>query len=272
MDVTARLPTHRVRYPGIVRTLLSLAIALAFACGCSGGKKSGRKVRVAAASDLQTAFLEVGKEFTAKTGISPEFNFSSSGLLAKQIEQGAPFFLFASANKEFTDRVAASGRCDPASKQLYARGRIVVWTPPDKTAPATLEDLAKPEFEKIAIANPEHAPYGIAAKQALQKAGVWDRIADRIVLGESVSATMLFAKNGDVDAAVVALSLAVVAKGGTSLKIDPALHEPLDQQLVVCGTGTESDDARKLAEFLASRDGREIMTRYGFTLPDGAAQ
>lgn len=256
-----------VGYPRRVRTLWHLAIALVLVAGC-GAKKGGRKVRVAAASDLQAAFLEVGKELTAKTGIVPEFQFSSSGLLAKQIEQGAPYFLFASANTEFTDQVVRSGKCDAASKQLYARGRIVVWTPSDKPAPKTLEDLAKPDFGKIAIANPDHAPYGVAAKQALQKANVWDRVADRIVLGENVSATMLFAKNGDVNAAIVALSLAVVAKGGTTLSIDPALHEPLDQQLVVCGAGSESDDARQFAAFLASREGREIMTRYGFTLPD----
>lgn len=258
-------------YLRVVRTLLSVVIAIVLATGCSGTKTSGRKVRIAAASDLQTAFLEVAKEFTAKTGIAPEFQFSSSGLLAKQIEQGAPYFLFASANKEFAEQVAKSGRCDAASTQLYARGRIVVWTAPDKPAPKTLEDLANPAFGKIAIANPEHAPYGVAAKQSLQKAGVWDRVADRIVLGENVSATMLFAKNGDVNAAIVALSLAVVAKGGSTLPIDPALHDPLDQQLVVCGTGSESDDARRFAAFLASRDGREIMTRYGFTLPDAAA-
>ena len=249
------------------RSLVVAALALV-AVGCSGDKHVGRTVRVAAASDLQTAFLEIGKELEAKTGIHAEFQFSSSGLLAKQIEQGAPYFLFASANKQFTDQVVASGRCDGASKQLYARGRIVVWTAPGKPAPKTLDDLATPAFGKIAIANPDHAPYGVAAKQALQKAGVWDRVADRVVLGENVSATMLFAKNGDVDAAIVALSLAAVAKGGTTLPIDPALHEPLDQQLVVCGSGSESDDARRFAAFLASREGREIMQRYGFVIPE----
>lgn len=265
------MAAQHVGYPRTVRTLLLVVLAVSVATACSS-KRSGRKVRIAAASDLQNAFLEVGKEFTAKTGIAPEFNFSSSGLLATQIDQGAPYVLFASANKQFTDQVANSGRCDAKSKQLYARGRIVVWSSPGKPAPATLEDLVKPEYEKIGIANPEHAPYGLAAKQALQRAGVWDRIADRIVLGESVSATMLFAKNGDVNAAVVALSLAVVTKGGTTLRIDPALHEPLDQQLIVCGTGAESDDARTFAAFLATNEGREIMTRYGFTLPDAPTQ
>lgn len=242
---------------------------MVFAAGlaaCSS-KSDGRTVRIAAASDLQRAFTELGTEFKAKTGIRPEFNFGSSGLLAKQIEQGAPFFLFASANKAFAQQVIDAGRCDGATARLYAQGRIVVWTAPGKKAPMSLTDLASPEYKRIGIANPDHAPYGVAAQQALESAGVWSQIKDRIVPGESIQATMLIAKNGDVDAAIVALSLAVVADGGTSLKIDPALYKPLDQQLVVCGKGTEADAARQFADFIDTREGREVMSRYGFQLP-----
>lgn len=249
----------------------SVVLALVLTIGCSS-RSSDKTVRVAAASDLTRAFGELGKEFKARTGITPEFTFGSSGLLAKQIEQGAPYFLYASANKAFAEQVVKAGRCDAATARLYARGRVVVWTAGGKPAPVTLEDLAKPEFKRIAIANPEHAPYGVAAKQALEKVGVWSKIADRIVLAENVQATMLYAKNGDADAAVVALSLAVVTDGGAFLKIDPALHEPLDQQLVVCGNGKEADAARQFADFLSSREGREVMTRYGFILPEDKAR
>lgn len=253
-----------------MRCLAVLALGVAITFGCSA-KPSGKKIRVAAAADLAKAFDEVGKEFTARTGIVAEINFGSSGLLAKQIEQGAPYALFAAANKQFTRQVIEAGRCDPASAQLYARGRIVVWTANGRVAPATLADLARPELERIAIANPEHAPYGVAAKQALQRAGVWPAIEDRIIFGENVLATMLYAKEGNADAAIVALSLAKVTEGGTLLEIDPALHEPLDQQLVVCGSGPEAESARQLAAFIASPDGRAIMTRYGFLLPDAPA-
>src|SRR5690606_37802728 len=143
-----------------------------------------------------------------KTGITAELNFGSSGLLAKQIEQGAPYYLFAAANKLFTEQVITAGRCDGATARIYAKGRVVVWTASGKPAPATLEDLARPEYKRIAIANPEHAPYGVAARQALEKAGVWPKIADRIILAENVLATMLYAKDGNADAAIVALSLA----------------------------------------------------------------
>lgn len=249
-----------------MRSCSVLAVVALAACSSRSG--ASRKVRIAAASDLQKAFTELGKEFEDKTKVSPEFNFGSSGLLAKQIEQGAPFFLFAAANKDFVAQVVATGRCDGTTARLYARGKIVVWTASGGPAPVKLEDLAKPEFRRIAIANPEHAPYGRAAKQALEKAGIWSQIEPRLVLGDNIQATMLYAKEHNVDAAIVALSLAVVTDGGTSLPIDPASYDPLDQQLVVCGAGEEADAARQFADFVSSREGREVMSRYGFQLPD----
>ena len=246
-----------------MRYLLVLGLLAAGACS-----KSGHKVRVAAAADLARAFTELGTEFKSRTGITLELEFGSSGLLAKQIEQGAPFALFAAANREYVDQVVKSGHCDGATAHPYARGRIVVWTPAGVKAPAALSDLADVRFHKIAIANPEHAPYGRAAKEALDKAGVWAQVQDRIVLGENVQATMLYARDHNADAAIVALSLAVVTDGGAFLPIDPTLHAPLDQAMVVCGGGDDAKAAKQFAEFVSSRDGREVMTRYGFLLPD----
>jgi molybdate transport system substrate-binding protein len=244
------------------------AAALLLFVACSSSKPSGKTVRVAAASDLTKAFEEVGREFETKTGIKPDFTFGSSGLLAKQIEQGAPFFVFAAANREFVDQVVKSGRCEAASIRQYARGHLVVWTRNGIAAPVKLADLADERFKRIAIANPAHAPYGRAAKQALEKVDVWAKVADRMVLAENVQAAMRYAQQGEVDAAVVALSLAVVTDGGAFLRIDETLHDPLDQALVVCGNGEEADAARQLVTFIGSREGREIMTRYGFLLPD----
>ena len=235
--------------------------------GCSS-HSTHKTVRIAAASDLARAFEEAGKVFEQKTGITPTFQFGSSGLLSKQIAGGAPFFLFAAANKSYADDVIASGRCDAKSMREYARGRIVVWAPDGVVAPTQLSDLADARFERIAIANPDHAPYGKAAKQALEKAGVWDKIEPKIVLGDSVQATMQYAQSKSVQAAIVALSLAEVADGGTTLKVDPAMYEPLEQELVVCGNGEEADAARRFADFIMSPDGREVMTRFGFLLPN----
>lgn len=245
-----------------------MRIAFIIALAACSTKSHDKTVRVAAASDLARAFEEVGKKFEATSHIKPVFDFGSSGLLSKQIAQGAPYYMFAAANKSFVDDVVTAGKCDSASTQLYARGRIVVWSPSGVQAATKLTDLADARFKKVAIANPEHAPYGRAAQQALEKEGVWPQIQDRIVLADSVSAAMEYAKTKNVDAAIVALSLAVVTDGGAFLRIDQSEYDPLDQMLVVCGNGEEADGARKLVAFIGSPEGREIMTRYGFLLPD----
>ena len=239
-----------------------LAVVVAIAA-CSG-KSGGKTVRVAAASDLARAFEEVKKEFEKKTGIEPIIDFNSSGLLAKQIEEGAPYFLFAAANKSYVDQVVAKGRCDGSTAQLYSRGHVVVWT--KGAAPRQLAELADSRFARIAIANPDHAPYGAAAKQVLENAKLWDALQSRLVIADSVQGAMTYAREGQADAAIVALSLAVVTDGGAYLKVEPALFAPLEQTLVVCGNGSESDAARQLAQFIMSNDGREIMSRYGFGL------
>jgi molybdate transport system substrate-binding protein len=249
-----------------MRYLLPLTLALAAAC--SSKPPASRTVKVAAAADLAKAFTELGNEFKARTGIAVDFDFASSGGLAKQIEQGAPFTLFAAADRGYVDQVIKAGRCDPATAHAYARGRIVVWTPAEVTRPDKLADLADPRFHKIALANPEHAPYGRAARQALESAGIWAQLQDRIVLGDNIQVTMLYARKHEADAAIVAMSLAVVTDGGAFLPIDSELYAPLDQAMVVCGTGDGAARAKQFADFVGSKNGREVMTRYGFVLPD----
>jgi len=241
-------------------------VLVALLAACSS-KSQGRTVHIGAVSDLVRAFEELGTAFEHKTHITPVFQFDSSGLLAKRIEQGAPYFVFASANKEYVDTVVQDGKCDATSVRQYARGRIVVWCPAGIAAPTKLADLADPRFRRIAIANPDHAPYGRAAKQALQKAGIWDQLDDRVKVGDNIQATMQFAKSGAVDAAIVALSLAVVTDGGSFLPIDQTDYDPLEQEIVVCGNGEEADAGHQFVEFIQSADGREVMSRYGFLLP-----
>src|SRR5262249_23771980 len=145
------------------------------------------------------------------------------------------FDLFAAANVSFAEDAIKAGRCDASTKALYARGHIVVWT--KKGAPkATLSDLSDARFVKIAIANPEHAPYGKAAREALQKKGIWDAVKPKLVFGENVQQALQFAQSGNADAAIVGLSLASAADGESS-PIDEGDYAPLDQALVACGTG-----------------------------------
>lgn len=249
-------------------TSLALILTLALAAGCGKSQPDGAATfQVAAAADLALAFAEIGKAFEAKHHVKPVFSFGSTGLLAKQIGEGAPFSLFAAANEAFAKEVAAKGKCDGATVRRYARGRIVVWTPASVTAPTSLADLADARFKRIAIANPEHAPYGKAAKKALQSVGLWDQLQPRLVLGENVRATLQFAQTGNVDVAIIALSLAQTADGGATLAIDQALYDPLEQALVVCGTGKQAELGRQLGDYILSDEGQEVLTRYGFAPP-----
>ena len=268
--------------PDRSRGALTFAIACAIvsgapavACGKSGGgdgSHRGEPLRVAAAADLALAFTEVGKAFAASSGKKVEFSFGSTGLLAKQIGEGAPYDVLAAANASYVDDVVRAGACLGETKALYARGRIVLWSSDPAKLPAGLEGLRDPKLVKIALANPEHAPYGLAAKQALTKSGLWASVEPRAVYGENVQQTMMFAQSGNADVAVVALSLAVTLPGAYVI-IDPALHEPLDQQIVVCkggSAGGKPNEARAFIAFVGSEPGRAIMRRYGFLLPGEA--
>jgi molybdate transport system substrate-binding protein len=248
-----------------MRSLLFVVLAL---CACSSSKQDSKPggpvtIRVAAASDLAKAFTDVGAAFEKQTGNKLVFDFGSSGLLAKQIEQGAPFQLYAAANKAFAEQVVKARKCEASTLALYSRGRVVLWS--KNGAPAKLEDLADPKYTRIGIANPDHAPYGNAAKQAMEKAGIYDKVKDRLVLAENVQAAMTYAKEGSVDVSFVALSLVIAneAKGYLAVELD--LHEPLEQTLVVCGKGAETEAAKKLAAFIVGDAGRAIMERYGFS-------
>jgi molybdate transport system substrate-binding protein len=236
--------------------------------GCHS--KPPEPLRVAAAADLAHAFAEVTPAFAAQAPGELKLTTGASGLLAKQIEQGAPFDLFLAANVGYIDQVVKTGACDGKTVQTYARGRLVIWIKGAGGGELVPESLTDARFKRIAIANPEHAPYGKAAREALGKAGVWERIQDRMVYGENVQQTQQLAQSGNADAAIVGLSLALGSPSGTWALVDEALYTPLDQALVVCKRGTNADSARKLAEFLEAPAGRTILRKYGFLLPGEA--
>jgi molybdate transport system substrate-binding protein len=226
-------------------------------------------LRVAAAADLALAFRDIGAAWAQATGDQAVFTFGSTGLLEKQLAEGAPFDLFAAANVSYADDAIAAGVC-AADKTHYALGRVVVWWRKDATvaAPRSLADLADARFKKIALANPMHAPYGMAARAALQHAGVWGALERRLVYGENVQQTLQFAQTGNADLALVALSLATVTPDGEWLPIAAGEHAPIDQAMVVCGRdAARLTRARSFATFVASPRGRAILLRYGFTPP-----
>ena len=245
------------------------AALLALALGACGQSDAGTApIRVAAASDLTHAFEELGRAFEQRTGDRVTFSFGSTGLLAQQIRQGAPFDVFAAADHSFVDRLVAEGVCDGGTVAPYARGRIVVWTRRGGVAPpAKLEDLRDARFTRVAIANPEHAPYGRAAEQALRSAGLWETMSTRLVLGENVRQAFQFAETGNVEAAVVALALVAQDRVNPWLLVEEAVHEPIDQALVVCVGGARRQGGEAFARFVGSVPGREVMRRHGLLLP-----
>jgi len=257
-----------------IETAVAIAgLAVLPACKNADEKKgvqvrAPEPLRVAAAADLTFAFKEAGEAYTKSTGTPVTFSFGSSGLLAKQIQEGAPFDVFAAASVSFAEDAVKSGACDAESMMLYATGRVVMWTKAGIAPPPTLESLTDPKWSKIAIANPEHAPYGRAAKEAITSAGIWDKVQSRLVYGENVQQTLQFAQSGNADVAIVALSLAK-ASGGAFTEIDSAAHKRIDQTLVVCNgaRATPRDEARAFRAFVASDQGRAILRGHGFLLP-----
>jgi molybdate transport system substrate-binding protein len=222
---------------------------------------------VAAAADLQFAFADLGQKFTEQTGQEVEFTFGSTGNLTTQIENGAPFDILAAANVAFVDRLKEQDLIIEDTQQLYAQGRIVLAINREAGVQAIeLQDLLDPAISRIAIANPEHAPYGQAAKEALQNAGIWDELQPKLVLGENVRQTLQFVQTGDAPVGIVALSTAEVPEVTYTLLSDE-LHNPLNQSMAVIKATQNEAAARAFLEFVNGPEGRPIMKRYGFALP-----
>lgn len=257
------------RTPRPARGVIAIALAaLLGGCGdstASPAPDAAGRITVAAASHLRPAFDELGARFTGDTGIDVTFSYGSSGQLREQTVNGAPFDVFAAADEDFVDAVVDAGRGDPRTKAEYGRGRLVLVAPPGQPAPGDVEELAHPAFARIAVANPEHAPYGRAALEALDAAGVAGAVEDRLVYGENIADTLRLVESGNADVGIVALSL-VVGDGRAWALVPEQLHGPLRQSLVVTATGERADSARAFAAYTKSPEGRAVLLRHGLAL------
>lgn len=243
-----------------------VAFALAVSAGLSAGEAA--PLRIAAAADLTTAMEELVALHRTTVAQEVSVTYGSSGLLARQVKEGAPFAVFFSANVGFIDALIATKHVLADSKALYARGRIVLWTKDGAVQPpAGLADLADARFRRIAIANPEHAPYGLAGQQALQQVGLWDGLRERLVYGENISQTLQFVQSGNADVGIVALSLGIATPGGSWALLDDTLHRPIDQGLAITSRAPDPAAARAFVATVTGDAGRAIMRRYGFVLP-----
>ncbi|HEX7125926.1 MAG TPA: molybdate ABC transporter substrate-binding protein [Thermodesulfobacteriota bacterium] len=255
------------------RTLIGLLVAVGLPVAgvalprAPAGAAPAPTLTVFGASDLAFAFEAIVPRFERATGARVTLVLGSTGNLAKQIENGAPADAFFAANVGFVDALAASSAVRPESRTLYARGRIVLATTRRSGLRlSSLTDLRRPEVKRIAIANPEHAPYGQAAREALETAGLWDEVRPRLVYGENIRHTLQYLQSGAVEAAIVALSIADVP-GIDSVPIDASLHRPIDQAAAVTTRSRQPDLALAFIRFVTGPEGRPIMERYGFALP-----
>ncbi len=263
--------------------ILVLAVALAATilpaavrgCAPAPGPAGPRgRVRVAAAADLNAALGDVITKFSAAHDVDVNVSYGSSGTFYAQLLNQAPFDLFLSADVAYPNQLAARGLTLPQSEFTYAIGRLALWAPSSSTLDVEregLQALTNASIAHVAIANPEHAPYGRAAVAAMQAAGVYDRVKPKLVLGENVAQAMQFVQSGAAEAGIVAMSLALapnVAGKGRRFEIPVSTYPRLEQGGVILKWAVDVDAARALRGFLLSADGQAILKRYGFSLPD----
>lgn len=222
---------------------------------------------VAAASDLQPAFKEIGGLYKQRTGNNVIFTFGSSGLLSKQIMHGAPFDIFASANKRYIEDLKNKGLIADDKYYVFCRGRLAIVANNGNSRPVNINDLIKGSFKKIVIANPDHAPYGAAAKEALIKSNIWDDLKPRLIYGENIRQALQYIRTGDADAGIVALSL--VAADNNYLLIDEGLHQAIEQSIAVLKDSKNKSNAEGFTDIVLNGTGREILKKYGFVIIEG---
>jgi molybdate transport system substrate-binding protein len=231
-----------------------------------------KTVRVAAAADLRSAMPEIAQAFEKQAATRVEVLYGSSGNFYAQIQNGAPLDVFFSADSEFPQKLEESGLAEPHSAVIYAIGKIVLWTAADagcNPEHAGWKCLLDPAVKRIAIANPAHAPYGRAAVTALQKAGIYDAIKAKLVLGENISQAAQFAQSGNAQAGIIAYSLALSPplQAGKRWIIPAELYPPIEQTVVVLKSAKEKSAAQEFVKFATQGPGREILAKYGFQTP-----
>jgi molybdate transport system substrate-binding protein len=235
----------------------------------------GQTVRIAAAADLKFAMDDLAAQYQKQTGNELDVTYGSSGNFFSQLQNGAPFDLFFSADIDYPRKLDAAGLAEPGTLYEYAVGRIVIWTPPDSkldVATRGFKALLDASVQKISIANPDHAPYGRAAVAALQKAGIYGQVSGKLVYGENISQAAQFVQSGNAQAGIVALSLAVspAMKDGQRWEVPADMHPPIEQGVVVLKSAKNKGAARAFLDFVNSDAGRATLAKYGFTFPAAA--
>lgn len=253
-----------------VLRLLAMTIWLGIAC-------VAQQLKVAAAADLSSVMPSLVAAFGKQTGIGVSVSLGASGNFFAQIQNGAPFDVFLSADRSYPERLQETGLAQPGSLVEYARGKLVLWTPRhsrlhfpvDKNGALSgdLSGLAVPAARRIAIANPEHAPYGRAALAVLQYYGLYDKVREKLTLGENIAQTAQFAQSGNADAAFIAYSIALTAQmkaRGQFVLIPQYSYPPLEQAAIVLKSSKNMAQGDRFLQFLRSAEAQTILRKFGF--------
>jgi molybdate transport system substrate-binding protein len=247
-----------------------IALSLLVIIGLTASSAHAEKLIIAAAADLKFAMDEIVTGFNkTHSGDEVQVVYGSSGKFHTQIQLGAPYELFFSADINFPRELAKQGLAASEVKP-YAVGRIVLWSAEMDAAKMTLANLTDPKITKIAIANPKHAPYGKRAEEALRSAGVWDKVQAKLVFGENISHTAQYVQTGNAQVGIIAFSSVInseLSKRGGYYLIPDNLHNPLEQGFIITKLGANKPLAKQFADYMGSKQARSVMTKYGFVLP-----
>jgi molybdate transport system substrate-binding protein len=239
-------------------------------CAYAQETASTQPVTIAAASDLAVVMKDLVPAFEKRTAYTARVSFGSSGSFYSQILNGAPFDIFLSADTDYPRRLIAAGVADSESLYVYAVGRLVLWAPAKSSEIQRdgLNVLVQPYIRKLAIANPEHAPYGRAAVAALRQAGIYEQIERKLVLGENVSQAAQFVESGNAEAGLISASLVLAMKATTSyVELKPGSYPAIEQAAVITSSTKNKAGADAFLAFLKSEQGRELLYAHGFSTP-----
>ncbi len=237
---------------------------------------AGRQITVAAAADLTFVFKDVAARFEKQTGIDVRLSFGSSGSFFAQIQNGGPYDIFFSADARYPQQLESAGLVEPGTLYVYARGKIALFALKGSSVDVArgLGVLTEPAVRKISIADPEHAPYGRAAVAALRHDELYDKVRDKLVLGENISQAAQFVVSGGADVGIVALSLALsptMKDQGKFFVIPESSYPPIDQAAVILNSSRNKDAARQFLDFVRQPEIAGLMRSYGFALPETRA-
>ncbi len=251
----------------------SLIALIAVISACRFG--AAQSITVAAAADLQFAMQDVAAQFQKQTGKEVKVIYGSSGAFLQQLQNGAPFDMFFSANLDYPKKLEAAGLTEPGSYYNYAKGKIVVWVLKDSPIDVSsgLQVLLNPAVKKIAVANPQHAPYGQAAVAALQNEGIYDKVKDKLVLGENISQTASFVVSGSADVGIVALSLALspnMRDKGRYFEVPTSDYPPIEQACVILSSSKNKETAKQFLLFIKTASVGDTLRRYGFEVANAS--